>query len=298
MERLSQPGRLRVWLLATRPKTLGAAVAPVLIGSAIAHADGVFHAQSAGLALLGAMLIQVGTNFANDYYDFVKGADTADRVGPTRVTQAGLVSPAQVRRAFIAVFVLAAGVGALLMLRGGWPIAVIGALSIASGILYTGGPRPLGYLGLGDLFVLVFFGPVAVAGTYYVQALDVTPAALAAGVAAGLFSTSLLAVNNLRDVETDEVAGKRTLAVRLGRGFVRAEYVLCLVGAVGIPLALAVLGLAPSAVGLCLLVVPLALLPIRQMFRSRGAALNQTLGRTGKLLLVYSVLLSVGWALG
>ena len=208
---------LQVWLSAIRPKTLGAAVSPILIGTTMAFADGKGHALAALAALLGALLIQIGTNFSNDYYDYIKGADTEERLGPVRVTQSGQVRPKTMLRNFVMVFGLATLVGIYLVFRGGWPVVIIGILSIASGILYTGGPWPLGYLGLGDLFVLIFFGPVAVAGTFYVQALEITPVVIFAGLGPGLLATALLAVNNLRDEPTDKKVGKLTLAVRFGQ---------------------------------------------------------------------------------
>ena len=283
-----------VWLAAARPKTLGAAVAPVLMGTAMAFGDGVGHALSAALALLGALLIQIGTNFSNDYADFLKGADTHERQGPLRVTQAGLVSPEQVRAATILTFGLSVGIGAYLIWRGGWPVLAIGVASILSGVLYTAGPRPLGYLGLGDLFVLVFFGPVAVGGTYYVQALDIEAYVLAAGLAPGLLSVAILAVNNLRDVDQDRQVGKRTLAVRFGRGFARAEYGLCVVGALLVPVALAVL-LDRWALLACLLTAPLAWIAVRRVRTADGGALNPMLGATGRLLLVFSVVFAAAW---
>ncbi|MBI3119171.1 MAG: 1,4-dihydroxy-2-naphthoate octaprenyltransferase, partial [Candidatus Hydrogenedentes bacterium] len=186
---------LKTWLLAARPKTLWAGVSPVIIGSAMAWEAGAFHPAAALAALAGAVLIQIGANFANDYFDFIKGTDTAERVGPTRVTQAGLVTPRQMRNATALVLALAFLIGLYLASRGGWPILLIGLLSIAFAVLYTGGPFPLAYLGLGDLFVLIFFGLVAVSGTYYVQALQLPLAALLAGIAPGLFSTAILTVN-------------------------------------------------------------------------------------------------------
>ena len=213
---------LRVLFLAVRPKTLSAAVAPVMIGTTMAYAGGQGNAGAAFAALAGALLIQIGTNFANDYFDYLKGADNEERLGPLRVTQAGLVEPETMFRNFVLTFGLAALVGFYLVYRGGWPIVLIGLLSIASGILYTAGPWPLGYLGLGDIFVLIFFGPVAVCGTFYVQALEVTEIVFYAGLGPGLLATALLVVNNLRDEATDRKAGKRTLAVRFGPAFARA----------------------------------------------------------------------------
>ncbi|MCF6285727.1 MAG: 1,4-dihydroxy-2-naphthoate polyprenyltransferase, partial [Candidatus Hydrogenedentes bacterium] len=232
---------LKIWLLAARPKTLAAGLTPVLIGTAMAAAAGSFHLASALCAALGALLIQIGTNFANDYFDFVKGTDTEERVGPKRATQAGLVSPKTMLIATIIVFALSFVPGAYLIVRGGWPFLAIGVVSVICGILYTGGPYPLGYLGLGDLFVLVFFGPVAVGGTYYVQALTLPTDVLVAGLMPGLFSTAILTVNNLRDADTDVRTGKKTLAVRFGKPFARLEYLFCvIVAGVVLPLYLCI----------------------------------------------------------
>ncbi len=293
------PGNIGVWLLAARPKTLWAGIAPVLMGAAMAQADGVFHAGAALAALAGSILIQIGTNYANDYFDFVKGADTAERVGPVRATQAGLVTPAQMRWATVAVFGLAVLAGAYLAWRGGMPVVCIGLLSIVCGVLYTGGPWPLAYLGLGDVFVLVFFGPVAVAGTYYVQALRWDAASMVAGLAPGLFSVAILTVNNLRDRNTDLRTGKRTLAVRFGRTFARAEYALSLVLAVAvIPAVLCGMrGGHWPALASALVLLP-ALSAIRRVWSTEdGPALNSMLAQTGKLLLLFSLLFSIGWML-
>ena len=290
---------LKTWIMASRLRTLPAAIAPVMIGCAMAAADGVSHLGAALAALLGAILIQIGTNYANDYFDFKNGADNERRVGPTRATAAGLITPGAMRRAYQITFALTLPVCAYLAVRGGWPVWAIGIASIISGILYTGGPRPLGYMGLGDVFVLVFFGPVAVAGTYYVQALEVTAEAVVAGLAPGLLSTAILVVNNLRDVRSDAEVGKRTLAVRLGRRAVRIEYLAAILLAVSVP-PLLVLG-AGGAHGLslaaCLVLLP-ALPIIHNVWTIDGRALDPNLGRTGQLLALYSVLFSVGWALG
>ena len=289
---------LNTWLLAIRPKTLWAAVAPVLMGAAMASADGKSHWLSAAAALLGAMLIQIGTNFANDYFDYLHGADTNERLGPTRATQAGLVKPETMKKAFILTFVLAFLIGLYLIWRGGWPILAVGLLSILFGVLYTGGPYPLGYNGLGDIFVLIFFGPVAVGGTYYVQALQINSIVLLAGLAPGLISVALLTVNNLRDINTDRKSGKRTLAVRFGTTFARLEYLSCLLIACLLPIALSVLNggnyYSMITIGVLLFAIP----AIRTVFRESGSpVLNETLARTGKMLLLYSILFSIGWVM-
>ncbi len=230
-------GRWRAWALAARPRTLSAAAAPVVAGCGIAVADGAFARGPALAALVGALLVQVATNFANDYYDFVKGCDTEDRIGPVRAAQAGLLAPAAVKRGIFVAMALAAMAGAYLAVVAGWPVVVIGAASLVCAVAYTGGPFPLAYHGLGDVFVFVFFGPVAVAGAYYVQALSWSPDALLAGVGVGAFSTAILVANNVRDRETDAAAGKRTLAVRLGDKVAAAEYAACLGVAAAVPAA-------------------------------------------------------------
>ena len=290
--------RLGIWIEAARPKTLWAGVVPVVIGTAMAVGDDVVHWTSAILALLGSVLIQIGTNFANDYSDFVKGADTEERIGPQRITQAGLISPQGVRLAAILTFGAAVVSGGYLIVRGGWPILLVGVLSIVSGWLYTGGPKPLGYLGLGDLFVLVFFGPVAVAGTYYVQALEITPAVVAAGFGPGLLSVSVLVVNNLRDIIQDKKAGKRTLAVRFGPSFARQQYAFCVALAVAIPVAMAMLIEDKIALMGCLVLLPVSWPTVRRIYLRDGQELNPLLGETARLLLLFGVLFSVGWIVG
>ena len=216
----------KVWVLAARPRTLPAALVPVIVGTAIAYLEGHAAWLPACLALWGATWIQIGTNFANDYFDARKGADTADRLGPTRVTQAGLASPRAVLAATAIAFGLAALGGLGLVAIAGWPIVAIGVLSILSGLAYTGGPFPLGYHGLGDLFVFLFFGLVAVTGTVFVQAHTVSPLAWGLSIPVGLLATAIIVVNNLRDAPTDVRAHKRTLAVRFGTRFARVEYTL------------------------------------------------------------------------
>ena len=288
--------KLRVWVLAARQKTLWAAVAPVLIGTAMAFEDRAGHWPSALAALVGAVLIQIGTNFANDYFDFKKGADQHERLGPTRMTQAGLIKPHSMRTATIIAFSLVLLVGIYLVWRGGWPIAIIGLLSILFGIMYTGGPYPLGYHSLGEVFVLIFFGPVAVGGTYYVQALDINSIVLLAGLSPGLFSVAILTVNNLRDVESDKLTGKKTLAVRFGKTFARVQYLLSIVIATLLPVFFCLTTHRHFFSLLSLLVLPVAISAIKTVFsKTDGAALNNVLATTGKLLLLYSVIFSVGW---
>jgi 1,4-dihydroxy-2-naphthoate polyprenyltransferase len=287
--------RLSVWILAARPKTLPAGLAPVLIGTAMAFADGLLYWPAAIAAALGSLLIQIGTNYANDYFDFRKGADAHRRLGPLRVTQAGLVTPHAMKIATIIVFSLALLVGVYLVSRGGLPIVVIGLLSILFGVLYTGGPWPLGYNGLGDIFVLIFFGPVAVGGTYYVQTLSITAPVLVAGLAPGLFSVAILTVNNLRDIDSDRATGKRTLAVRCGRRFAVAEYTLCILIACLVPLILVLVWRIHPWVVISSATLLFAVPAIKTVATTSGEPLNHTLAVTGRLLLIFSVLFAIGW---
>jgi len=288
--------QLKLWILASRPKTLWAGIAPVIIGTALAQGDGKMHLLSAVAALVASLLIQIATNFSNDYFDFIHGADTKERIGPKRVTQSGLVKPEVVKIAFILTFLLAFIVGLYLIWRGGWPILTIGIFSIILGLLYTGGPFPLGYHGLGDIVVLIFFGPVAVGGTYYVQALEITPVVLIAGLSPGLLSMALLTVNNLRDIHTDRKAGKKTLAVRFGKFFTRMEYLFSITIACLIPAILFFIkGDHPYALATTFVFIP-AIPSIHSIFiKQIGPELNLTLANTGKILLLYSIVFSIGW---
>ncbi len=304
--------RLDAWLVAARPQTLPAGAAPVVVGTGLALHYGVFAPLPALAALVGALLIQVGTNFANDYYDAVKGADDPDREGFTRVTAGGLIEPARVRRAMAATYGLAILLGTYLVWVGGPAIVVVGLSSVAAGVLYTGGPAPYGYRGLGDLFVFVYFGLVAVTGTFYVQyaavelgtwpalaaPLSAVPAAavLAALPAAGL-STAILVVNNVRDRESDAAAGKRTLAVLVGYRWSRAEFLALVALAYVVPARLAVReGFTPWVL------LPLVTLPLAAsvagtvLERTDGEALNPALERVGQLLAAHSVLFAAGLA--
>lgn len=279
----------RVWWAAARPATLPAAVAPVLVGSATAAGAGGFHLPAAVAALLVALLVQVGTNLANDAHDYLHGADRLPRTGPLRVTAGGLLTPAQVLRGAAAAFALACVVGLYLVWLRGWPLVLVGLSCVAAGLAYTAGPR-FGYRGLGDLFVFVFFGLVAVAGTDYVQTGTLRLEALWAGVPAGLTCTSILVVNNLRDIPTDRAAGKRTLAVRLGPTGTRVEYALCWLGALSWPLAArAQLG---QAFWLPWLLVPLVVRTGWRVWTSEGPALNLALRDTARLHLLYGVLVA------
>jgi len=286
-----------VWLLAIRPRTLPAAVAPVLVGAGAAAAT--HHATFLPVvaAFLAALLFQIGANLANDVFDHLKGADTAERLGPTRVTQAGLLAPKAVLTAMWAVFLLSLSLGAYLVYIGGWPVAAIGLTAIVAAIAYTGGPYPLGYNGLGELFVFIYFGLAAVCGTCLVSAGQVTPAAWLAAIPLGLLAMAILVVNNLRDLNTDLIAGKRTLAVRMGRAATLAEYRLLLVFAYLIPVVMTLLEVASPWVLLTWLSLPLTLTLWKQIGTLEGRPLNMVLGNTARLELVYGVLMTFGLVL-
>ena len=287
----------RPWLMAGRPKTLYAGISPVLVGTGLAIRHGVFQPLPALATLLAAVLIQVGANYANDLFDFRHGADPATRTGPTRVTSAGLLTPGQVEAGMWTVFAAAALIGLYLAYLGGWPILLVGVLSILAAIAYTAGPFPLGYNGLGDLFVFIFFGLVAVLGTYYLQARALSTDALVASLPVGLLVTGILVVNNVRDVETDRAVGKRTLAVLLGRNGARAEYIALLVVAYAVPFVLW-LGFGFSAWTLLpLLTIPLALRLARTVSTRTGPVLNRALAGTAQLSAFYALLFAVGMVL-
>jgi 1,4-dihydroxy-2-naphthoate polyprenyltransferase len=291
-------GSARAWILATRPQTLLVGAVPVMLGAAAAMRLGAVRWSAVIAALFGSILIQIGTNLANDVFDYEKGTDTHERIGPMRVTQAGLLSPRQVRTGMIVAFALAALTGVYLTMIGGLPIVIIGLASIASGIAYTGGPYPLGYHGLGDIFVMVFFGPVAVCGTTFVASGRLDAVAFVASLAAGALATGVLVVNNVRDIETDVKTNKRTLAVRFGRSFGVGEYAVLIATAMIVPIVL-VFGFGVHLAALAsLITLPLAVKLVTTLSRERaGDILNRTLANTAKLLLVYGVLLSVGIAL-
>lgn len=308
-ELTTEHSRREAWLMAARPHTLPAAAAPVVVGTGLAVHEGVFAPFPALAAFVGAALIQIGTNFANDYYDAVKGVDTDDREGFTRVTSSGLIPPEEVKRATYATFALAILVGIYLVYVGGLPILVIGLASVASGLAYAGGPYPLGSHGLGDLFVFVFFGVVAVTGTFYVQAAQVLAGAFPMGIPEGTvtlasvvaslpvaaISTDILVVNNVRDLETDREAGKKTLAVLIGYRASRAEFVGLLVLAYAVPFWFWLARDYAPVVLLPLVTVPYGAAIARTVLTdASGEALNPALERTGKLLAGYSVLFAFG----
>lgn len=290
-----QPGSARAWILAARPATLSAALVPVLVGTAVAHAGGGLRWGPALAALFGSFMLQITSNFANDVFDHEKGADTAERLGPTRAVQSGLLTARQVKAGLAVTVALAFLAGAYLVSVGGLPIVAIGVASVLSAIAYTGGPYPLGYHGLGDLFVMIFFGFVAVCGTVFVQTGAVPPLAWLAAVPVGSIATAVLVVNNVRDRETDVKAGKRTLAVRFGRRAGVAEYALLLVAAYTAPFAAMALGRGPWVL-LPLLTLPVGIRLLRTLATVEGRPLNDCLAGTAKLLLAYGALFAAGIA--
>lgn len=288
--------RARAWLLALRPRTLPAAVAPVLVGTAAAARAGAMRPGLALVALATALCLQVGANLVNDWADFRRGADGPGRLGPLRVTQAGLLAPDAVARAGALAFAVAGALGLVLIAAGGWPIALAGAAAIAAGVAYTAGPWPLAYHGLGEAFVFLFFGPVAVCGTELVQASRMTATALVASLPIGLMASAILVVNNVRDVDGDRRAAKRTLAVRFGRDAGRRLYVAAVASAFAMTAALA-LGFAAPSVLVALGALPLAVAPVRAVLtRTDGPSLNAALAATARLHLVFGALLAGGLA--
>ncbi len=294
---LPAPASLRAWVLAVRPATLTVALAPVLVGAAVASVVGPLRMGAIVAALLGAVFLQIGSNLANDVFDHEKGADTPDRKGPLRVTQAGLLTPAHMRAGMVAAFALATLAGVYLTAVAGWTIVAVGLLSIVSAIVYTGGPWPLGYHGLGDLCVFVFFGVVAVCGTSFVATGVVPPLAVLASVPVGAIATAVLVVNNVRDRDTDVRAGKRTLAVRFGRGFGIAEYIVLLAIAYLVPLVLVATGMRTPWTLIPLVSLPLAFrLAVVVAKEADGPTLNRALVGTARLLLAFSALFAAGIA--
>ena len=287
---------LRLWLVAARPRTLPAAVAPVLVGTALAGTEDVFKPLRFAAALVGSIFIQIGTNLANDYSDARRGADTEDRLGPVRVTAGGLMPPRRVLVGTWVAFGIAVAAGGYLAAVAGWELLVVGVLSIAAGVLYTGGPRPYGYEGLGELFVFVFFGLVAVGGSYFVQTEDLTWEAVALGVPVGLLAAAILVVNNVRDIETDRRAGKRTLAVRLGRDrAVRVFSAMLALAYIALPVTWWLSDGLDAWLLIPFLSLPLAPALARTLAAHRdGPALNKLLADTGRLLALFSVLLAAG----
>ncbi|MDR7439794.1 MAG: 1,4-dihydroxy-2-naphthoate polyprenyltransferase [Armatimonadota bacterium] len=288
---LTVPSGLRRWILAARPATMPAAIAPVLVGSATAAQLGAFHPPAALASLWVALCLQIGTNLANDVCDFLRGSDPPHRLGPPRVTAAGLLSPRQVFLGAYAAFGLAALGGLYLVALRGWVLVLVGVACILAGLLYTAGPIPLGYRGLGDLLVFVFFGLVAVVGTDYVQTGVLRARPVAAAIPVGFLCTAILVVNNLRDLETDREAEKRTLAVRLGRTGTRVEYLLCLLGTFAAPGWMRAFGWLGEFYWLPWLALPWAASLVHFVWTQEGAALNHALRGTARLHLLHAALL-------
>ncbi len=286
---------LQAWMLAIRPKTLPAAVSPVVVGTALAASEGTLAPLPAAAALIGALLIQVGANLANDCFDYVKGADIPERRGPVRVAQSGLIALPRLRLGIAITFALTVVIGAYLVSVGGWPLVGLGLASLLSALLYTGGPYPIGYHGLGDLFVFVFFGLAGVCGTYYVQALSIKPLIVAASIPVGTLTVAILVINNLRDIETDRQTGKRTLAVVIGPDKTRLEYVLLLVAAYLVPTLIWLFGASSGWILLPWLSLPLAVHLVHSVYvPNEGSALNKALAATARLDLVFCILLAAG----
>jgi 1,4-dihydroxy-2-naphthoate polyprenyltransferase len=286
------------WLRAARPQTLAAALVPVMTGAAIAFHDQLFRWDTTAVALFCAFTIQIGTNFANDYFDFIKGADTAERIGFERATSAGLISPQAMRNATVITMLIAFFAGLYLVWVGGWVILLIGVLSLLFGVLYTGGPYPLGYNGLGDLFVFIFFGIIAVMGTYYVNALEWSSISFWSSLPVGALCVNILVVNNLRDVEQDRISGKRTLGVLLGETALKWEYLVMLLIAYAIPAYLYLMGGFSIQILLPALSLPLAcVLFLHVKNHEDKRTLNLTLERTAQFMVIFGFLFTAGIAL-
>ena len=284
------------WILASRPNTLTAAIAPVILGSSFAFQAESFNLLIFIIVLITAMLIQVGTNFVNDLFDYINGADNENRLGPDRALQKGLLSKSEIESAIFFVFTLSIILGLYLALIGGWPIIIIGSSSILFGFLYTSGPYPLAYNGLGDIFVFIFFGIISVSGTYYLHTNQFSIESIILGAATGAISTGILVVNNLRDIDNDRECGKNTLAVLLGKKITKAEYLLLMIIAYIIPIYIfSILGYK-SSIFIVYFTLPIAVQLVLQVFFKEGSDLNKTLIGTAKLLLLYSLLFSFGIA--
>lgn len=286
--------KYQAWLLASRPKTLPAAVSPVIIGSAVAFAENGFRFLPALAAFLGALLLQIGANLANDVFDFEKGADQHDRLGPLRVTQAGLLSPKEVKTGMWIVFGLAAICGIYMTLVSGWFILLIGLLAILAAIAYTGGPFPYGYKGLGEIFVFIFFGFAAVCGTFYAQTNTISQLAVLSSIPVGLLIVAILIVNNVRDYESDKAANKKTLAVRFGLQWARQEFISVVIMAFVFVVLFTISDLVSPWILLTWLSLPLVFTITSSILNQRGRILNKTLAATGQLTLTFSLLYTVG----
>lgn len=287
--------KIIVWLRAARPQTLAASIVPIMVGATLAWDHSQFRMDTTLVALVCALLIQIGTNFANDYYDFVKGADTDERIGFERATALGLVTPKAMFTATFLTMTLAFGVGLYLVWVGGWVILAIGILSLLFGILYTGGPFPLGYNGLGDIFVFIFFGIIAVTGTYYVNALEWSGLSLLASLPVGALCVNILVVNNLRDIHQDKISGKKTLGVIFGEDMLKIEYLALLFLAFLIPVIFYHFYDYSIWIMLPYLLVPLAWQLIRKIwYHNDKRELNKTLERTAQFMILFGLLFSAG----
>jgi 1,4-dihydroxy-2-naphthoate octaprenyltransferase len=285
---------LKYWLLATRPKTLPASIIPVLVGSAIAARDGYFDWFYLSIIIVCALLIQIITNFFNEYYDYLKGADTDDRLGPRRAVASGLISPKSMKIASIALLMITFALGMILVAQAGWLILAIGIFSLFFSWSYTGGPMPLAYKGLGDIFVLIFFGIIAVNGTYFVYSGNFSEVAFIAGFAPGIFSMNILSVNNIRDIETDVKVGKITMAVRLGERISKLIFVILNIGAFVVSLLL-YLKLGQAILLFPLAAFPLSIIIIKNLYTKKGKELNSVLAQTGLLLMIHGILMVVSF---
>ncbi|MFT5702299.1 MAG: 1,4-dihydroxy-2-naphthoate octaprenyltransferase [Desulforhopalus sp.] len=286
--------RFQLWWLAIRPKTLPAAVGPVAVGTAVALADDHFLVLPALGCFLGAMLLQIGVNLANDYFDFKNNIDSDERQGPVRVTQSGLIAPEEVKRGMIICLVLAALVFTYLGVVGGLPIILVGIFSVLAALAYSGGPFPIASNGLGEIFVFIFFGLVAVGGTYYIQAKDLTTVAVLAAIPPGLLITAIMVVNNLRDIDTDKKAGKRTLAVMLGRYRTIIEYKILIIASYVVPVCMLVFGMADGFILLPITTLPMARSLMLKVECDLGTNLNELLASTARLSLMYCLMFSFG----
>lgn len=286
--------KFKSWLLASRPKTLPASAVPVIVGSSIAVYDSKFIFSAAIIALFCSLLIQIATNFVNDLYDFLVGTDKKDRKGPTRALASGLLSAKEMKAGIFITFGVAFLLGLYLVYLGGWIILVIGILSIIAGIAYTAGPFPLAYNGLGDVFVFLFFGFVGTVGTYYVQALEITPFVFWASIPVGALVTNILVVNNFRDIEEDSKAGKNTLAVLFGKTFTRIQYITFMIVSYLVPVVAYFTYKQSLFMFLPLLTIPLSFRLVSMIFRYEGKSLNITLELTAKLSAIYGILFAIG----
>ncbi len=282
------------WIITSRPKTLAAAISPVLLGSSLAYYDGFFNIITFFFIIISSCLIQIGTNYSNDLFDYLRGTDDSNRLGPDRAMQTGMLSKNEIQKAIIIIFALAIVFGFYLALLGGWIIVAIGLLSIFFGVIYTGGPYPLAYNGLGDIFVFVFFGLVAVPGTYYLHTGMFTFEAVILGSALGCLSTCILIINNLRDIDNDKKHKKNTLAVYIGRKFTKIEYLLLITTAYLIPIYISYAFGNKSSIYIVYFTLPIAIRLLIDVFHKTDLALNITLEGTAKLLFLYTLLFSFG----